>query len=354
MEAYDLGQCPCRSRRYMDMRSQALIDLLQCEGQIHVITLDSSITDNPLLQGIINAGLNHIPYMSVDIDEAENEMGGFLDKLMTEVLELRELTASTQSFLRRVILRKARMKMAKYKEQHRHVTAKPFEHPIVKRELEFLTGRFLICLTDKAPNTPAFVCKNFIWKLAFQRLSGPEFVSIAAFPASVIAKIQGELSALPVLPEAPAALPFLMTVFKAHTGVFRWITNTTKTIVSPAAELCECLLRFLLPLVQTFCMERSLEIEDRHGVKPSLWWSIASEGEFCANLPERIYSIFTTNITRCFKTIPTDSSKDSLPAAVRFYVQCAIRVQRERSSSHSIRIRVGVNGRFWLSWVDAD
>ncbi|GBG86355.1 hypothetical protein CBR_g41350 [Chara braunii] len=353
MEAYDLGQCPCRSRRYMDMRNQASIELLQCEGQMHVITLDSSITDNPLPQGIINAGLNHIPCMSLDIEEAQNEMGVFLDKLMAEVLELWELSTSTQSFLRRVILKRAKTRMIKYKEQHRHVSAEPFEHLVVKREVEFLTRRFLICPTDKAPNTPTFVCKNFIRKLAFQRLTGPEFVSIASSPASVITRIQGELSSLHVLPDAHAALPYLMAVCKAHKGTFRWITNTAGTAVSHADELCACLLRFLLPLVQTFCLERSLEVEARHGVKPNLWWSTASVGEFCANLQEKIYSIFTADITRCFEAIPTDSSEDSLPTAVRFYVQCAMQVQRERSSSHAIQIRRGANGRFLPSWVDA-
>ncbi|GBG86349.1 hypothetical protein CBR_g41344 [Chara braunii] len=253
MEAYDPGQCPCRSRRYMDMCTQASIELLQCEGQMHVITLDSSITDNPLLQGIIKAGLNHIPCMSLDIEEVQNELGVFLDKLMAEVMELWELTASTQSFLQRLILKKAKTKMIKYTEQHQHVSVEPFEHPAVKREVEFLTGRFLICPTDKAPNTPTVVCKNFIRKLAFQRLTRPEFVSVATSPASAIARIQGELSALHVLPNAPAALPFLMAVFKAQKRTFRWITNTAETVVSPAAELCACLLRFLLPLVQTFC-----------------------------------------------------------------------------------------------------
>ncbi|GBG93012.1 hypothetical protein CBR_g58150 [Chara braunii] len=289
MDAFDPEPCPCRSRRYADMRSPASLNLLHSEGHTHVIMIDSSITDNPLLQGIMNLGLNQIPYMGLDVDVAENEVGDFLDRLMARVLELRELTASSQSFLRRVILRKARAKMSKYKEQHRHVSAEPFEHPAVKRELKFLVGHFLICPTDTAPNTPAFVCKNFIRKLAFQRLSGLEFASIAAPPNAVVARIQGELSAFLALPMAPLALPYLMTVFKAHKGAFRWITNTVDTVISPAADLYACLLRFLLPLVQTFCQERSLEMQEQYGVKPNLWWSIASVGEFCANLPERIF-----------------------------------------------------------------
>ncbi|GBG85137.1 hypothetical protein CBR_g39703 [Chara braunii] len=319
-----------------------------------VITLVSSITDNPHLQGIINSGLNHIPCMTLDVDEAENEVGGFLDRLMAMVLELRELTASTQSFLRRIILKKARARMTKYREQHRHVTADPFEHPAVKRELVFLTGSFLICPTDKAPNAPAFVCKNFIRKLAFQRLSGPEFASIVAPLAAVISRIQCELSAMPTLPTAPATLPYLMTVFKAHKGIFRWIMNTAKTVVSPEADLCACLLRFLLPLVQTFCQKKRWELAERYGVKANLWWSVTSVGEFCVNLSEKIYSIFTVDITRCFETIPTDSSEDSLRVLVRFYVKSTMQVRRERSSSHANRIKVGADGKLWPSWVDGD
>ncbi|GBG80796.1 hypothetical protein CBR_g31352 [Chara braunii] len=320
-----LNEILARSRRYADMRSDSSIRLLQNEGCTHVITLDTSITGNPLLQGIINSGLNHIPCMALDVDEAESEVDDFLDRLFTTVMELRDLTTSTRSFLRRIVLKKAKGRITKYREEHRHVTAEPFEHSAVKRELEFLTGRFLICLTDKAPNTPAFVCKNFIRKMAFQRLSGPEFVSIAPPPAAVIARIQGELSAIPALPIASAALPYLMTVFKAHKGTFRWITNTTNTVVSPAADLCACLLRFLLPLAQTFCQERSLEVEEQYGVRPNLWWAIALVGEFSANLLEKVFSVFSTDITRCFETIPTDNSEDSLPAAVRFYVQSAMR-----------------------------
>ncbi|GBG91674.1 hypothetical protein CBR_g53487 [Chara braunii] len=230
MEIYDPEQCPCRTRRYADMRSPASLNLLQSEGHTHMITLDSSITDNPLLQGIMNSGLNHIPCMALDIDVVESKVGEFLDRLMARVMELQELTASTRSLLRRVILKKARAKMSRYKEQHRHVPAEPFEHPAVKRELEFLTGRFLICPTDKAPNTPVF----------------------------------------------------------------------------------------------TFCQESSVEMQEQYGVEPNLWWSIASVGELCANLLERIFSLFTADITKCFETIPMDNSED---AVVRFYVQSAMQVR---------------------------
>ncbi|GBG77108.1 hypothetical protein CBR_g23433 [Chara braunii] len=354
MESYDPDQCPCRSRRYLDMRSNSSIELLHSEGYKHVITLDSPITNNLLLQGIINSSLNHIPCTALDVDEAVNGLGDFLDRLLALVMELRELTASTQSFLRRIVLKKGREKMTKYREAHRHVAAEPFEHPTVKREMEFLVSRFLICPTDKAPSTPAFVCKNFIRKLVFQRLFVPEFASIAAPAASVISRIRGGLPAMHALPIAPAALSYLMTVFKVHKGTFRWITNTANTIISPAVELCACLLHFLLLLVQTFYQERSLEAEEQQGVRPNMWWAIASVGEFCENLPTEACSVFTGDITKCFETIPTDNSEDSLPTTVRFHVQSAMRVRRERSSSHAIRIKVGANGSFWPTWTDAD
>ncbi|GBG83088.1 hypothetical protein CBR_g36706 [Chara braunii] len=316
----------------------------ECRAQV--------LKDNPLLQGIINCGLNHISSMALDVEQAVNEVDGFLERLFAMVMELRELTTSIQSFLRKIILKKARNKMTKYREEHRHVIAEPFEHPAVKSELRFLTSRFLICPTDKAPNTPAFVCKNFVRKLAIQRLSGPEFTSIPSPLQAVIARIQGELSAFRALPATTTALPYLMTVYKAHKGTFHWITNTANTVISPAADLCACLLRFLLPLAQAFCQERSQEVEEQYGVKPNLWWAIALVGEFCANLPEKIFSVFTADIMRCFEMIPTDCSEDSLPAAVSFYVQCAMRVQRERSFSHAIKVIIGADDRLRPTWVD--
>ncbi|GBG67962.1 hypothetical protein CBR_g1081 [Chara braunii] len=252
------------------MRSSWSVDLLHNEGCTHVITLDSSITDSPLLQNIINAGLNHIPCMTLDVEEAIAEVGKFLDELFARIMELRDLTDSTKSFLQRIILKKAREKMKRYQVTHRHVVAEPFEHPAVKRELAFLTSRFLISPTDKAPNTPAFVCKNFIRKLAFKRLSSPQFANILMPPAAVVSRIHGEISVFPTLPATATSLPYLMTVLKAHKGTFRWITNTADTVISPAADVCACLLRFLLPLVQTFCRDRSLEVEEQHGVRPNL------------------------------------------------------------------------------------
>ncbi|GBG89799.1 hypothetical protein CBR_g49650 [Chara braunii] len=337
IESYHPDQCPYRMRRYMDMRSNWSIELLESEGCTHIITMDSSITDSPLLHGIIRADLNHISCMALDVEEASIELENCLDELFVRVMELNDLSASTKSFLWRVIMKKARAKMEKYRAVHKHAVAEPFEHPAVKRELEFITGRFLICPTDKAPNTPAF---------------GPEFASINVPLAAVIARIRGELSALPALPIAPAALPYLMTVLKAHKGTFWWITNTANTIVSPVAKVCACLLRFLLPLVQDFCQERSLEVEERCGVRPNLWWAIASVGEFHVNLPKKVCSVFTADITRCFETIPTDGSEESLPAAVRFYVQCAMQIRKEISSCHTIRITFGQHGGIWPSWVD--
>ncbi|GBG79728.1 hypothetical protein CBR_g29992 [Chara braunii] len=192
------------------MRSSWSIELLHNEGYTHVITLDSAITDSPLLQNIINAGLNHIPCMALDVDEAITEFGNFLDELFARVMKLHDLTDSTKSFLRRIIMKKGKEKMEKYQATHRHVAVEPFEHLVVKRELAFLTSRFLIYPTDKAPIMSAFVCKNFIHKLAFQRLYGPEFASILAPPAAVLSRIRGELSALSELPAATAALPYLM------------------------------------------------------------------------------------------------------------------------------------------------
>ncbi|GBG92626.1 hypothetical protein CBR_g56531 [Chara braunii] len=116
------------------------------------------------------------------------------------------------------------------------------------------------------------------------------------------------------------------------------------------AALARIMLRTRIPEKPT--REKSMEVQEPYEVRPNLWWVIASVGEFHANLPEKVYSVFTADITRCFEAIPTDNSEDSLPTAIRFYVQCAMQVRRERSSCHTIRIRFGENGSLWPSWVD--
>ncbi|GBG92412.1 hypothetical protein CBR_g55347 [Chara braunii] len=348
---YDPTQCRCRTNRYLSLHSQHTLELFPGSEQTHVLTMDTSIINNGWLQAMLKAGLNHVPLRAYDIGEALYEVDLLLDKLVIVSYDIASKSESRRRKLKQLVLQKAEAKMVGHCSKNRHISAEPIDRTSTRREIDFLTDHFLICPTDKSASTPPFVCVEFIRVLALRKLQGSDFVPLNEDPDPLIDSIRGELTHLPALHVGNGALPHLMTVYKAHKRTFRWITNTANTVVSPMASLCASLLSFLIPCVQGTCEEKSIEMEAEYGVKPNLWWPIASVGQFATNLPQLLFSVYTADITRCFETIPTDDSEHSLVMAVRFFVQLALEYRRDRSSRDVIRVRVSADGYF-PSWVE--
>ncbi|GBG85880.1 hypothetical protein CBR_g40692 [Chara braunii] len=248
------------------------------------------------LRAMIKAGLNHIPLRAFDIDEALFELNGLLDRLIMVSNDIASMGEHQRWRFKKLVLDKARSKMNGYINKHMFISAEPISQTSTRREIDFLTERFLVVPTDKSANTPSFVCANFIRVLALHRLQGEDFVLQQEDPEHIIPAIKEELTHLPALPVPRDALPYLMAVYKAHKQSFRWITNTANTVVSPMTDLCACLLRFLTPSVQSYCSEMSRTMEAEYDVKPNLWWPISSVGEFAANLPQTIHVIHTADI----------------------------------------------------------
>ncbi|GBG87136.1 hypothetical protein CBR_g44593 [Chara braunii] len=352
-EAHDEDRTGAGAERYMRFHSEKTLELLPGAEHTHVLTLDSHITSNCRLRAIIKAGLNHIPLRAFDVDEALFELNGLLDRLIMALYDIASMGEHQRRRLRQIVLDRAKCKMDGYICRHRFITAEPIDQKSTRREIDFLTERFLVSPTDKSANTPSFVCTNFIRTLALRRLLGPDFVMQQEDPQQIISTIKASLTHLPVLPIAHDVLPYLMSVYKAHKQSFRWITNTANTVMSPMADLCACLLRFLTPSVQSFCAEKSRTLEVEYGVKPNLWWPITSVGEFAANLPQSTYTVYTVDITRCFETIPTDGSQHSLMLAVKFFVHLALIYRRDRSPRDVIKVRITARGRMIPSWIEA-
>ncbi|GBG68443.1 hypothetical protein CBR_g2987 [Chara braunii] len=134
----------------------------------------------------------------------------------------------------------------------------------------------------------------------------------------------------------------------------RWITNTAGSVLSPVADVCKCLLKLLAGDDQALCRSKSEEVRVEHGVKPNFWWPISSTREFVANIPRRLDSIFTRDITRCFETIPTDESEDGLLKAISFFVSCAMEWRRSGTTRDVITIKVAANDTLPPYWVAGD
>ncbi|GBG89059.1 hypothetical protein CBR_g48771 [Chara braunii] len=349
---YDAARCPCRAQRYSSLLSHIPAQLIPDSPYQHVVMMNPNITDNSKLRAMLKLGLNHVPLKALDIDEALYEFEQLLIKVAVNVQEVMQLSERRRKMVSRLALANAKTKMRKYWIRHKHIAAEPIDQTVIKKEVEFLSRRFLILATDKAANTPSFVCVNFIRQLALTRLSIPDFVPMHVEPQTLVEAMQAGTEHLLALHRIGASLPYLMAVFKAHKGTFRWITNTANSVVSSMAELCACLLSFLVPSVREFCEEESCLMEAEFGVKPNLWWPTSSVGEFAASLPPMISSVYSADITRCFELIPTDASDHSLIAAVKFFVECAMKHRCDRSPRDAIRVHVSESGRMSAAWAD--
>ncbi|GBG61735.1 hypothetical protein CBR_g23250 [Chara braunii] len=341
--------CQCGTGRHAESLNTATIKMLPEEGTLHVITNDTGVTNNGQLQLMLNAGLNHIPLRALDEEFTLDEVEVALDKILTTQRCDEELS------LKKTIVREnAKKCIRSFQTKHMHITGEPINSVAVRSKIEWLTSRYLVCPTDKAPHTPTFVCINFIRRLALQRLLGPDFTPLPDLSEQEAARLVREASAFTHIGHEALPLLHLMTVYKAHKQSFRWITNSAGSVLSPVADICERLLELLAEDVQALCISRSEEVHAEHGVKPNFWWPISSIGEFVANIPQRIYSIFTGDITRCFETIPTDRSEDGLLEAIRFFVRCAMEWRRARTTRDVIVIRVATNDTLHPCWVNGD
>ncbi|GBG86638.1 hypothetical protein CBR_g41701 [Chara braunii] len=349
--------CQCGAGRHAEFLNTATIKMLPEEGTLHVITNDTGVTNNGQLQLMLNAGLNHIPLRSLDEEFVMDEVEVALDKILTTQRCDEELSKGEARQVKAIVRENARKSISlirSFRTKHMHISGEPINSVAVRGEIEWLTSRYLVCPTDKASHTPTIICINFIRRLALQRLSGPEFTPVPDTPEQAAARLMQKAAAFTHVGHEALPLPHLMTVYKAHKQSFRWITNTTGSVFSPVADVCECLLKLLAGDVQALCTSKSEEVRADHGVKPNFWWPISSIGEFVANIPRRIYSIFTGDITRCFEPIPTDESKDGLLKAISFFVSCTMEWRRAMTTRDVIAISVAANDTLHPYWVAGD
>ncbi|GBG61986.1 hypothetical protein CBR_g26150 [Chara braunii] len=331
--------CQCGTGRHAEFLNTATIKMLPEEGTLHVITNDTDVTNNGQLQLMLNAVLNHIPLRALDEEFTLDEVEVALDKILTTRRCDEELSLGEERQVKAIVRENAKKYIRSFRTKHMHITGEPINNVAVRSEIEWLTSRYLVCPTDKAPHTPAFVCINFIRRLALQRLSGPNFTPLPDSPEQEAARLVREAATFTHIGHEALPFPDLMTVYKAHNQSFRWITNSAGSVLSPVANVCERLPKLLAEDVQALCTSRSEEILADHWVRPNFWWPISSIGEFVANIPQRIYSVFMVDITRCFETIPTDG----LLETIRFFVRCVMEWRRARTTRDVVAIRIATN-----------
>ncbi|GBG78450.1 hypothetical protein CBR_g26480 [Chara braunii] len=221
LENYKEEDCHCNREGNANFRNECTFQLDPSAKRAHVVTMDTTISDNPKLRAMMNKGLNHIPIKTMDINEAAGEVNGLLDKRFEKHVDIKDIPEKQKRRCRRLVEEKIRQRMRTFLGFRRHVVAEPIDSEQVRREIEMITDKFLITPTDKAANTASFVCVNFIRTLALQRLSGLDFAKSDELPYSIAARLKEELRHLEPMQVNSRDLPYIMTVYKAHKNSFR-------------------------------------------------------------------------------------------------------------------------------------
>jgi len=221
----------------------------------------------------------------------------------------------------------------------------------VKNEIAWLNTHLYCAGLDKAANNACFICIKHIRLMAFERLSGVEFVPCKEnttwiLPSMILTQLTKEIKTLvPYMQISFQALPYLMATYKMHKNKYRWLTNAFQTIYSNLAHLLTITTMAVLDMVKTW--SNSTVQGYRHFLKcqTSIFWMINSSIEAALNLPGQVFDIFVADVTRCYESIPL-SGQDNLGEAIVHI--CRLGFQQARSMHHtanlSLWVRIDVEG----------
>ena len=125
-----------------------------------------------------------------------------------------------------------------------------------------------------------------------------------------------------------------MATFKAHKDDFRWITNAHDCIYSNIAAVLTSILKTCIEPLQISCMRLNKKIKLIFGIDIQSFWVINFQYELTINLPEKIYSIFSVDIKKCYECIPHNGD-DGLKKVMKDLITRAFVTQHATHISYS-------------------
>ncbi|GBG76442.1 hypothetical protein CBR_g22190 [Chara braunii] len=349
-----LSSCPCFTKRFLPFHHPCTINMTQPfpSPSTHILSLDPDIFALPKLAELMSHGLNHIPPRPANPHAAFHEFFKAWRAVVSFLANRMLITSAMQSRASMFVSEELRAQLGFSHLRKHQDSSCIIETHAVKHEIDFLSKRLFIAGTDKAANTLSFVCIHLVRKLALERLNSVDFVPVSLTAGEILDDAASSLSRIiPNVPMGPRKLPYLMALYKHHKLAFRWLTNASFSFLTPVACLCDAVLKCLTPLVMARCKEITDGLRSFHGIDTSIWWAIESVQDYCFNLPDKVFSVFSADITRCFETIPIDASPDSLTAAVTFFVDIAFKTASSKCLGMFVKCRARWDGSFACSVV---
>ncbi|EFJ04611.1 hypothetical protein SELMODRAFT_432251 [Selaginella moellendorffii] len=103
-------------------------------------------------------------------------------------------------------------------------------------------------------------------------------------------------------------LPYLMGIYKAHKNKMRWLTNADGCVFSEITICLTAILKGIQEALQNIADDFYARAKF-FGGKTNTCWILGSTQEFVINLPDRITTIYTGDITKCYEAIPLEGDQ---------------------------------------------
>ncbi|EFJ11940.1 hypothetical protein SELMODRAFT_425932 [Selaginella moellendorffii] len=277
----------------------------------HVRTLDPKILGSRILTTAIEKGLNHITPKPLQTAKIIAEVCEAWDRIASMIPDVYIRNwPSNEAAVKQHINYRVRMAV-----QNCQTTpmVDVMTTPEAKRQLEWVHKHLYISGADKAANTPTFFCKTLAREQALARMNSDDFSLVVSdnnvpeTPEQVVKQLLSEPPLQEFPPQKPD-LPYLMGIYKAHKNKMRWLTNADGCIFSEITICLTAILKGIQEALQ-YVADDFYARAKFFGGKTNACWILGSTQEFTINLPDKITTIYTGDITKCYEAIPLEGDQ---------------------------------------------
>jgi hypothetical protein len=350
----------------------------QVLGTRHVLTTDLTVIEHIPLRMLMRQGLNHIPLRSassqeildVHLDVAAQFYNWVLEPTATAMgITLPEdgweiicegVVAWTDWQLQQ------QQQQQDWEEGEGTATGRQQQQqpgmlacneltPDTAAALRDLQRSLHICEVDKAANTPCLICPQYAQLLVLLRLlASSDFEPTAMGITELQADLKAALDSIhPMLSQLVEGdrLPIMRLAYKSHKNNFRFLTNTSGSLLSGLNGLAQAVAACIMEALITYLGQFNSTILGLTGIATQSCIVIPNAQQVVINLPNTISSDMCADITKCFENIPTEPHQaDSLPGALRWAVDRAFKQQRNTAGRPQVLSVAHNNGTFKVTW----
>ncbi|EFJ12422.1 hypothetical protein SELMODRAFT_425444 [Selaginella moellendorffii] len=314
----------------------------------HVKTLDRLIVQWRDLKCELDKGLNHISLCPVHKERILTELNhGWLDLIQKSP----DLTCIWDQDKFPLVKRLIKNAVSSALSGDINAPADTWDHEATTARIQWLQKHLYIAGTDKAANTPSFLCIRLVRLEAMNRVRSSNFEPLlhnsaqATTPVECINSLLQEEVLLTFNPER-IKLPYLMCIYKAHKDKLRWLTNAADCIFSEITKAITACLQEISSALLDLAHDSHAAICNLLRTETNCFWTLSSMAEFSINLPERVYCAFSGDISRCYEAIPLNGP-DGLINVLTKLINRAWQLKRKKRQVLFLHNR---NGKFSAQW----